>query len=232
MRSLSRYLAVAAPIAFALAALFNLGYLYRYDTAAFSYFSLSEHVVFSVEEFPTVFLALFLTVLSFSLVFGSLSFVPKIGYRVRNFFAETSDKPVPAWQFFIIAISAPILSAAILRYQSGVYIAAILVLILSSVIVAGIHVLFKPHVAKIATSVVFLAVLAFVSFDIGRISAEFQFKKHCNPHSLKLKNGNSLEGRFLRAGEKGVLFFENIQKRTHFIKWDEITEVIRERNRC
>jgi hypothetical protein len=236
---LERFLLVLPGTVFLIALAFDVGYFYSIGIGFFTFFSLSEHIVFAVQALPFAF-----AILGFTLVFALLSsllFERHVEAAVGPNSAANSQvhsrKPQASRKRIrenIVVITTFALTLA-LFYFVKLYgllvinffigsIAATIVFYVSRAGFEALHFIWSNRFVLYFILAVFLGALGALGFGFEFGSAD----KHRSSFNYLLtkKSGEVSKVRIVRSGDVGVLYFSSENLAT-FIRRDEVSLVQR-----
>jgi hypothetical protein len=202
-----------APIVGIIAAVsYDVGYFFGIDLYYFSFFSLTEHVVFALEAMPIVILL--------GLVAGL------VGVGVVHL--QRSSR-IATWlldrfrSIFLMVSGGCVLLDHLLGRQDDDVIFPIVLLALAVFIIGLLKSVAPKNVGfeKIAAG----AYLVMISFSMGSLFSTSYVERVSNLNTLNLKSGEVISGNLIRAGDRGVLFYDKVQNVLEFRQWDEIKMV-------
>jgi len=214
-QSFEKMLAVVPILGSLVAVTYDVGYFWSVDPIYFGFFSLSEHIVFAAQAIP---MAIILTMA----IFGSVAWL--VAYRQRGAQgAEAVTKSANERRietgfalFFILGVP---LNLAIGNYEAAIY----MLLTVGSIWAYSSY----GRESVLALQFLTLAQGLFVAFLIGVAVPRLQMASLDATHLVTLTKDGDLRGRVLRAGERGLLFFDQGLKHVRFIKSDEFRFVER-----
>lgn len=219
-----------------LAICYDVGFFYGLNIAFFTFFSLTEHIVFALQAIP------FALPTAFS-VFGLIAIswygVQKTKREVAEITERTKTMPPEELQTLLSKIrrKAKLIEAAD-PFMQGVFTVAVVYLIGIKYYTAAILTVVGMFVAKliypiekleqpnakwtlIAFAVVAILVLAF-AVGVERANLLVAGTKATERISVK---GQEYEGLIVRGGERGLLFVDFQTKKPTFLRWDDIKRV-------
>jgi hypothetical protein len=206
----------------ALAITFDVGFFYGLGISYFTLFSLSEHIVFALEALPFGLLAALILPCTFLALSLSSRFERRFYESADN---ERIDKATRRMRKLLLAISGFSIGAGLLGL---VFFQEVLVGI--TFVVAGSGGLFGyliPEILRERRKEFYVAwyVLIFIgmAFGLGIERGKSVWTKDTITHTIS-KTGSigELQGRLIRSGERGVLFFDASLKTVRFIIWNDI----------
>jgi hypothetical protein len=217
---LPKELIVAVPlIGTAIAITFDVGYFSAIDINLFTLFSLSEHVVFSLEAMPLALIASMLVVAQ----------IPTTHFSDKFLLPFLNKIPPKSWKgrlvrglmdLFLIGTASYWFHLA---YKSGiVWLIAATSLLLFYVVIIFVA---KPLAKSSFFIVPYVMVAIFIiTFFIGWDTAKSYLAENEILHVLTLSANRELAGKLIRSGDKGVMF-ATADKAILFIKWDDIVRI-------
>ena len=209
---------IVVPVfATSLAICFDVGYFAGIGLTFFSFFSLTEHIVFALQAIP---FALPVTVLIMYFI-GSGWFIFWYGQRdaVRRQYKITAS-----------AILTVVLSVGFgvgLFFYFGWYTASFIMA------VAGLLALcINPLVRLLADDrryVLIVLTVVFAWLAAGLLGYELSERRAASPKQTEklVLEGKEMPGKLIRGGERGVLFIPSDTKRVIFLRWDAIKNIER-----
>lgn len=206
---------------------FDLGYFYGIEISIFTFFSLSEHVLFTLEALPKAFsLVAFACILLY--LFGDKINFNRMG--VHNFLGIEAGRKAVLLNAAIF-YSLFLLIGLILAYlEAPRFFSHALVLVIY--IGITIPVLYKitsmrkspKYYASMAT-VLYLYILFFSFLEGNKMAIKYTEDDNCVPNSIIRLGSEEFNGRVMRSGANGILFFDNETKDIVFIKWDKVQQI-------
>jgi hypothetical protein len=224
------YLAYIPLLGAAVALTFDVGYFFALNLSFFTLFSLSEHILFAIQSFPIA-----LAVLLFCLIAAGIFLnAPFLWNR------PTPAAPVDPHQLhgvrLIIAsvIFALLFLAPLLVFVFYLLYSTPIITPLAMEIFMGLGGWFfipDPYNRAFTAAVTVLFVLTF-SFFIG-YSFAASATTTADPNNIfqpgiwtiNLKNGSPINGRIIRAGERGVLIYDPASDRLRFLMLEGISSI-------
>jgi hypothetical protein len=189
-----------------LAVAFDVGFFESQDPYYFSFFSLPEHIVFSLSVFPMALLSSYML----------LMFAEPIS-RFLN--PNSSSKSTSSkWLIVILSVLA---ATSLYLYVIGLIIFSVA---LGSVALA-IHSSRDNEIKNRVRYVGALLLAVSGAYAFGALGGHGYLRSGEAWHILELKNAAVLEGRLIRGGERGILFFQNDTQKLQFRKWDEVLRI-------
>jgi hypothetical protein len=201
------YLVILPVIGTVSAVTFDVGYFYGIDINLFTLFSLSEHVLFSIEALPWTF-----AIVLVAPTFFATDFIPNMGrWFNENKRWRRVSKSVMLLLWILIgflgfkfpATQIPLATAITIMAALGAYIAGPLD---------------KPPLKYLAGAFVVIACIFLLGYTLANLYVDGE-----KMHTIETAN-TKIDGRIIRSGERGMLFVDT-QKKILFLKWSEITRV-------
>jgi len=226
-------IAVIVPVFSAtIAVTYDVGFFWGLDINYFTLFSMTEHIVFAMEALPIA------LGVSFTLSVGFVAFraadVRENKKREREMSTLNSQERVKYLEKLISRHSRTAYIGFALSLTS-----MILVWLTDgplSVIVAGscatlhsIGASFYPHQPNILYSPSFLIAYAIVSallitFTVG-IDVQRKFVRAGKVSHMITFEDSEMAGRIVRAGDRGILFYEPGSREISIIRWDKVKRI-------
>ncbi|WP_271555240.1 MULTISPECIES: hypothetical protein [unclassified Bradyrhizobium] len=195
----------------AIAISYDVGYFYGLDIKLFTLFSITEHVVFALEATPVAFvLAIFLIAYlgpGLDVLLGVK--VHTAGKNMHKTKRRYVDAAIPAGLVLLVGVA--------LYFSFFGLIAGL---------IAGAAVtLFRlfpiPRRLVYLISGILIIVTAFAT---GHDFAHSYVSRGASDHSIQLEN-EKLAVKLIRAGDRGVLYFEPKTKQLDFVRWDAVRKL-------
>jgi general stress protein CsbA len=220
--AINKDLIVAMPLLVtAIAATFDVGYFSGIDINYFTLFSLSEHLVFALEALP---MALIICAV---FVIGILEWDVLTVRHKKEIDPKKRARQLKRQRYlriiFVVLLGATSLFAYYSQFWEGVVIGL-------SMLILFIGMMLWPEILRSRRGIlayVSLAILIF-SFVYGLNSAQRYLEGKKILHQLILVDGN-LDGRIIRSGDLGVLFYDPAGEQISLIRWNRILAVARKR---
>lgn len=195
----------------AIAVTFDVGYFAGIDLNLFTFFSLSEHIVFVLEVFPLS--ALGIVVGTFLAAPSSFAdgAIGKAGWRRR------------------LDIIVTILGVIAAIFFGMYYIATVL-------FVFALATFFLPRPSSVLMGLIFLSgFMIAIAFSIGHdVAVNYVHQnswaaKYLPPQSepmrIETKGDGVISGWLMRSGERGVLYVNKDRSQVSLLRWDEIKQI-------
>jgi hypothetical protein len=193
---------------------FDLGYFYGIDVKFFTLFSLSEHLLFALEALPSVFV-IALAVMAIVFVVAAVRKIWQSTGRgvVGNLLAKIwADKRL---LMFVGLISVSVATLFLPEWLG-----------LLLIVLAGL-VMYLVLLRSLSFALALLAItIQFPIFLLGFYSAVRFLENSHIEHQLQMQ-GELAQGKIIRSGDRGLLFFDVSNHQIRFIKWDNVIEVRR-----
>jgi hypothetical protein len=219
-----------------LAISYDVGFFYEIDIAYFTLFSLAEHIVFALQAIPIAFGAA-LTFLAGYVAFqkgrqSARTAIAEIGQattdeersaRAKSYLRKRDREKKIFTVIQIALIAVGVVGIVLKSYLFG-----------PMAITLGIWglsvVCFPPHEHFPNLSIYFVAVssvmLLIVSFFAGVSNAQDLLAQTQPDKAITLTQSiQEIRGRVIRAGERGLLFFDPDSKMIVFLGWNEIKRI-------
>ncbi|MGY4498492.1 hypothetical protein ACVWYH_002423 [Bradyrhizobium sp. GM24.11] len=225
-----KVLTLAGPFfASALAVTYDVGFFAGIGIGFFSFFSLSEHLVFALQSLPFVMVPVAIILVWFS----SGWFGYRMGYRDGMASAKGDDhelsklgsllrrvgmkEPSPWLTWLITGI---MWLTGIVEAWAGQYALAFMLGALP-IIISKSRELLEAWKSRSPTLIATCAVAALIlSFLIGLQRAHSVLSSQ-NPSEMIGVDNKSLAAQLIRGGDKGILFFSLENKKVRFLRWTQ-----------
>jgi hypothetical protein len=206
--SFEKAIALVPLLAAFLALTYDIGYFFGIGLSIFSFFSLSEHILFAAQAIP------FAILVATAAIFGMR------GSERRNAFGIT-------WIF--TALFGLTLFLAAIEVYFGDFSLLIFIGAPAIVLILALRAEKKNLIYIGLCSLVLLASLALMA---GAFTARTTIRSSEIYHRLVLASGTEIRGVALRMGERGIIFWEPSSRRMHLVRWGGIRslETVRELN--
>ena len=194
---------------------YDVGYFWGIDPAFFGFFSLAEHIVFAAQAIP---LAALVAIAMFWSAQWLVAYAEKESGAAQK---QSSDKRKSRidglfFWFFIIMIPANLIFGS---YETAIFLITV---------VASTYAVRKLGYRSIERALMEWLILALCfTFTIGSAVGRFQTGIVEPTHKIVLKAGGTLDGRVLRAGERGFLFYKQAARHVTFIQSSDVASVER-----
>jgi hypothetical protein len=201
-------------LATALAIFYDVGYFHGFDINYFSFFTLNEHIVFALQALPYAML-----VCAISLPQGLWLFQSKAYEGPRLPLNPTNPiyRKIVRWTVIALSVS-PVIFAVYVHPQQ--YVLNVFALFLG---MGGV--LYFLGMSRVVISIVAGAALPLLAYAFGLQQAT-EAQDATASHIVRMEKGENREGGLLRAGERGLLFFDAATRQVTMIRWDGVTEVV------
>jgi len=199
-----------------LAMTYDVGFFSGFNIQYFTFFTLSEHIVFALEVLPTALLG----------AFG----LGLIIYFVRRRGTSSDARGIFA---FIGGGALTSLICAVVFIHFGASVATSIGLSIGSVFLLFTAIL--PSLMGRLLSGCASAVIA--AYFIGHATADKYLYPNAGPlkilgrlstsitTTIETKSDGAVEARLLRSGDRGVLFYNEKTKQVTLLRWDEIKQI-------
>lgn len=222
MDNATKLISISSVITLSIAITFDVGYFFGIDINMFTFFTLSEHVLFSIQWLP----------LSIVLLLYGIFFVFLI-YSNRREATQSSirryQKSMIALLLFSIAALFYIIYTVALDRDYMLALAIMLILAFCCGIIAGITILSGiSYSTKLAILSLDIYTMMLVSaFSLGYALGWARTHKNFTFNYIVSTNrgDDKFRGRIIRAGDKGVLFLRAPNNEIVFLKWENLDEV-------
>jgi hypothetical protein len=214
-------------LATALAVFYDVGYFSGFDINYFSFFTLNEHIVFALEILPTAMLVCALSLPQVFWLFNPKSYENRpfhsgqafMGGGPEQSFSRRLANAIKVWALAALSIGAALYAVYNLSEQYVLQIMALIVGVGGALYSLGTKQLVIYIVLGAAGPPLF-------AYAFGLQQAD-QAQHATASHIIRRdKEENSREGVLLRAGERGILFFDAATRQVTMIRWDGVTEVV------
>jgi hypothetical protein len=217
----AKLISVASATILSLAVSFDVGFFYGIDIDIFTFFSLSEHILFSIQWLPLSLVLFFVGVIVTASIWFQATLPMKfaknlIFIRYRYAVALASFSICVIFLYYVYTKYELVNFVIVFTY-------ATICLIVAEVVVSP-RVSYATKATIVAMSVYILVLGAAFGLGFGF----GWFRSHENNRfndKIITKDGEEL-GRIIRAGEKGILYLSAPNNKKVFIKWEELKEVI------
>lgn len=223
-------LAVLVPLlGTAIAITYDVGFFWGLEINYFSFFSLTEHIVFAIEALPLALAVSFAVTVQFVLasVFGQRH--KETAERATSALdlpkqLEWYNKSIARTKRAMLVGGVFSLASLVVGWFVGVPLS---VLALNFCLV--LYALGFYFYSNILSSPFFIANYVgigslLVTFAAGVDVQEWFVRRGKIVHAISLEN-SELTGRVVRAGERGVLFFNPGSREISFVRWDAVKRV-------
>jgi hypothetical protein len=222
------YLAYIPLLAAAVALSFDVGCFYAIQINFFTLFSLSEHIVFAIQAFPIA-LAILIPISGVFAVMGKGSASPPRPattgtlHGIRKYIVSAIlilllISVFGLAVFFIISSGAPELLFVLMEFA---------VLLLG---IALLDVLYK----RLFITLMLIFITLTISFAVGFRTGKAYLVDNGSPNMVrpsltndvvKLTSGETIGGRIIRSGDRGVMFYDPASGRIKFLLWATIGSI-------
>ena len=207
------FLVVVPSLASALAIVYDIGYFSAVDVRYFSCFSLPEHLVFALQIIP--------------LAFGG-ALVAVLFPTMQKFVLATSS----GLNGTRISVSTLVLIATsyVLLCQGYFFDSAVGIFVGSTALfVTVLNIFFSFTELRVGSMPLSLIFVIFVSaFLLGVDTLHWYIDAPYISHIMKSESGEQ-EGKLIRSGEQGVLFYVLSSNEFAFVRWDKIESITTKR---
>lgn len=212
-----------------LAIAYDVGYFSGVDLRFFSFFSLSEHLTFALEAFPSAALISAAFLLSAILILT----------RAANDAVSSRKRRRPrnrrnVWRLILYAILIYYLAATMFAVIWE-ELELLAVINASSVLVITFILIHREPANPTKSKVMKLAVLSAANFVLatflfGFFAAKIYLVTDANNHVIWMADAEGRVGKVLRSGERGILYFDQQADRVVFVERNLITKIEREKS--
>ena len=227
---------VGAPLlATSLAIFYDVGFFYAINPGFFTFFSVTEHLVFALQALPFALIpALWVLTMAMMLFIGDriilktrqelIEQVPKMSPDERATMLQKATKKIRLtnWGFLVTVVIN--LALAVFLIRIGSYAMA-----LAAVFACFWVFLFDwplnsmPFERRLLFGVVCLSVLWGMAFALGYERGEAVINSE--PRETVTIGDDGIPSRLVRVGERGVLFVVSNEKKTRFARWDDVKSI-------
>jgi hypothetical protein len=213
--------------------IYNLGYFTQVGIRFFGLFTVSEHIVFSLQAIPpiTVIVVLSLVLMIF-LFIGAWSLgIPAFQFESTEQFTRfVREKPIPLRRWLLdnakLLVPAVAFIAVVAVLVKGIVAAGILLLLLASLAMSEVcERRFQRIMASSLLIILFCSLILYLVFVMGANDANHRLQCSHDRDVVTLVNGEKIDGRLLRAGEIGVLIAIFHGTTIELLKNDEVARV-------
>jgi len=223
---LSKYLAYYPLLAVTIAVSFDVGSFYALDISLFTLFSLSEHILFALEALPiAIAILLIITVL-----------LPAMLSRQPAIQPAKPSSPLVAlawWKKLLVIVIVVLLFGVLLgglavmiydMWKRNPIVLAVALLVTLPPIVGNFVI--HPKFKQLYFSAVALLVCLVLSFSFGLAFNLGILTNSLPVTTVKLRNKqDTVNGRIIRSGDRGVLVYEREANLVRFIPWEGISSI-------
>jgi hypothetical protein len=195
------YLVILPVIGTVSAVTFDVGYFYGIDINLFTLFSLSEHVLFSIEALPLTFCVV---IVAPKLLATDL--IPNIA----RWFNEHKR-----WMRFITSVMLLLIGFLGFKFPATQVPLATAITVMAAL---GAYIAGKPPLKHLAGAFVVIACIFLLGYTAANLYVDGE-----KMHTIETAN-TKIDGRIIRSGERGMLFVD-AQKKILFLKWNEIVRL-------
>jgi hypothetical protein len=218
----TKFLALATTGAAAVAVAFDVGYFWGLDINMFTIFSISEHILFSFEALPLAAGCLFSLVIIRSMV-------PVLSNKLIMPFIdshnEVSSRRRRAQTLVILLIMLLIITIIILTlYINKLYIIFLFQPILFLILLINVNKI-ENKLYIIEYMFIYTTFFIFSCIQGAIIAQRYTAYDAEALHKITTNDHITLDGRLIRSGEKGVLFFDTEKKQVVFLRWETIDSI-------
>ncbi|MBR0828995.1 hypothetical protein JQ596_26010 [Bradyrhizobium manausense] len=230
-----KVLTFAGPLlASSLAITYDVGFFAGVGIGYFSFFSLSEHLVFALQSLPfaippvAVLLFWFTTGwYSYRLGFHDATIssgdtnprVSKLGSLIRSCVEYVTPRPWLQRLYAATMILVIFVEAWVGQYAVGFLLVGLFVYMLNA---PALHVAWKGRSPFLMVTCAFAALV--LSFVIGAQRAHSIINSQSASETIGADD-KLIPARLIRGGDKGILFFSMDTKRVRFLRWDAIKQI-------
>lgn len=225
-----RSFAVAIPIvASSIAIIYDVGFFVGIGVSFFTFFSITEHIVFALQAIP---FALSAAILILAPVLGmwlghlsSQRYLEKLDaledeYSAREELKQSLKIVQTLLRYIIFPSLLILLIVQIYRHQ---YSFAFLLFLFSTILITPPSWIRKIGLLRfLLLSTVPVAIIG--PFLIGLDFANKILMTKAPVESV-IYSDKTLDGRIIRAGDKGILFFSTNDKKVRFLQWDSFKQI-------
>ena len=232
--SLKEFAVLVPVFGTAIAITYDVGFFWGLDINFFTLFSLTEHIVFAIEALPLALGLSFILTVSFVVSRATdqreeekteretSTLDPQQKYEWYHQRAVRARRASWPWIAFTLAF---IYFAWASRHLLSLFVFTSCVALLA--IGLRINILFYPKMIRhspfvLATYAVIVSLL--ITFAIG-VDVQQRFVRGGKvAHAISLEN-SELTGRIVRAGERGILFYDPGSREISFVRWETVKRI-------
>jgi hypothetical protein len=198
----------------ALAIFYDVGYFYGFDINYFSFFTLNEHIVFALQALPVAIVLCAISLPQVLWLFKSKSYeYPRVPFDPKN----AIYREIVRWTMIVLSL-APFFYGVYVHPQQYIF------NVFTFLLAAG-GVLYFLGTSRAVISMAAGAALPLIAYAFGLQQAT-QAQDGIASHLVRIVKGENREGVLLRAGERGLLFFDSATRQVTMIRWDGVAEVV------
>lgn len=229
----TKSLSILSVGALILALTFDIGYFTGVDINFFTFFTLSEHILFVIQQLPFSIVVLGITItfvgllnyhyITISDFYNRRGIIASIFWTVISIcgtygifiILNTLIYPKPFFENDYTADTA----------YAAAFFSALTIICLSIIAAASIDII-KRYRHYFFSFIIYICSIIFASF-VGYLSARSQISTSNKKieQTIITKDSENIAARILRSGDKGVLFFDPSEKKAVFLRWENIDEV-------
>jgi hypothetical protein len=205
LSSAAQYLPVMTVLCASLGIMFDIGFFYKLGFGMFTFFSISEHLLFALETAPV-----FLVFICFIYVLGrfAIFLVSKMGGM--------------STAMIITSATMSVVAASLLwllhRDLPGSIIGGV---------ASALWLIFSAPISSLTRAAFIIASSFVVSFAFGIQSGINASNSSETLYRAETKSGTVYAGYPIRSGDRGVLFYDARDSEFRFLGWDQINLVSR-----
>lgn len=202
---------------------FDIGYFYGIDINLFTLFSISEHMLFSLEALPIALLAMLCLIIFLTIINTAMR--PLLKYVLSPTDGAQQHKKLRPRKtlFYGAALAIYILIVIFYTYYTNI-------LYVLMIIISQLPIFFKDIPRKymfgIILQVIMYVNLVIFSLMVGVHMGEAYISDDLAAfHKISTNAGGVIYVRVIRSGERGVLFFDINDKHIKLLKWGDIEDI-------
>jgi hypothetical protein len=197
------YVVLLPVLASAMAVTYDVGYFGALDISYFSFFSLSEHIVFAIQALP------FAIIAAMAVLY------------VTNFWMARLRplKLKPSVTTILVVLTIGTIVGAVVLFITGPVSIGLFVLCIPIMFALGYYE--APSQFMLAAA---LGTTLLVSFGIGFDDGSRRTLRRDISHVLATTSGD-LRVKLIRSGESGILFYNVSTQLIEFLRWEEIKRI-------
>jgi hypothetical protein len=195
----------------ALAIIYDVGFFTGLGTSLFTLFSLSEHILFALEVLPLG--LLMATALGIT---ASYDAEKPIGRLLREKWPVAERLALP-----LLCLLVAMLLFVLVYFK--LYYFSIAVLVGSGFLVAALR---STGITRRGLYIVLgVTVLTFsIGHDNARLSLQ-PIRSSTTTTTIQTRAEPTIQARIIRTGDRGILFYNPVEKQITLLRWDEITKI-------
>jgi hypothetical protein len=205
---------------------FDVGYFAGIDINYFTLFSAAEHFVFAMEALPLAFV--YCVMLLVGLMMWDVASLNKWLLELRVGRQNQMNGYVRRWYVNWLLVPGGIIAGAVVPFYYGLW--EFVVIFIGMVGMVVIVNLWPMILMSKRSMVAFAGVVILISvFVSGYRQASNYLAGKTNFHNLRLEDGGMMDGRIIRAGDRGVLLYIPASEEIILVRWDQIKGISRKK---